>query len=322
MVIPSGEATGTLTITSDLRGPFRTGDQVPICWTASGLSLAADSFEAYLFMDGNQRSVSLGGMGTAGCLPLPLTMPFVSTDSARVGIKIYGTYNRVKWFFSEPFTIRPDARIPDAAPTVALLSPVSGASIAPGSSVPIAWSASDDEGLRSFDVHGSYDGGRTWHVIARDLPGSARSYTWQTAPGSGFASVQVRVVAHDLRFQNSSATNSSGTTPPPATPTPTPAPTLTPTPLPTATATPTPDTVSISRAEYTVSKKQLRVEASSTRSAATLKAYVTATGEYIGTLSSGGNGRYSGQWSWPVNPQNITVRSSLGGTATRSVTAR
>ncbi|HEY0607336.1 MAG TPA: choice-of-anchor J domain-containing protein, partial [Herpetosiphonaceae bacterium] len=141
VVIPSGEATGNLTITSDLRGPFRAGDNVPICWTASGLGLYADSFEAFLFLDGNQRTVPLGGLATPGCLSLPLTMPFVSTDSARVGVKIYGTYNRVKWFFSEPFTIRPDSRIPDAAPTVTLLSPTNGASITPGSVVPITWSA-------------------------------------------------------------------------------------------------------------------------------------------------------------------------------------
>jgi hypothetical protein len=44
---------------------------------------------------------------------------------------------------------------------------------------------------------------------------------------------------------------------------------------------------------------------------------VTATGALIGTLSGG-----RGEFSWPTTPQSITVRSSLGGAATRTVTAK
>ena len=80
----------------------------------------------------------------------------------------------------------------------------------------------------------------------------------------------------------------------------------------------TADTVAIQRAEYTASKRQLRVNASGTSPTATLKAYVTATGALIGTLDNRG-GKYSGQFSWPTNPQNITVRSSLGGSASAPV---
>ncbi|MGH9931202.1 MAG: SBBP repeat-containing protein, partial [Pyrinomonadaceae bacterium] len=82
------------------------------------------------------------------------------------------------------------------------------------------------------------------------------------------------------------------------------------------------DTVAVQRAEYVRSKKVLRVDATSTDATATLKVYVTATGALIGTLKNNGSGSYSGAFSWPVNPQNITVRSSLGGTATRDVTVR
>ena len=82
------------------------------------------------------------------------------------------------------------------------------------------------------------------------------------------------------------------------------------------------DTVSITRAEYRASKRELRIDASSTSSSAILTAYVTSTGQRIGTLANNGNGRYSLQISWPSNPQNITVRSSAGGVASRAVTAR
>lgn len=81
------------------------------------------------------------------------------------------------------------------------------------------------------------------------------------------------------------------------------------------------DTVAIQRAEYDGGKRELRVEATSNNSSAVLKCYVTSTGALIGTLSGSG-GRYSGQFSLSTNPQNITVRSSLGGSATRAVSAK
>jgi trimeric autotransporter adhesin len=88
------------------------------------------------------------------------------------------------------------------------------------------------------------------------------------------------------------------------------------------TVTPRPaDAVSVTRAEYKVSDKQLRVEATSTSGTATVKVYVAATNELIGTLTNDGGGRYRGQFTWPVNPQTVTVRSSLGGVASRTVTA-
>ncbi len=85
---------------------------------------------------------------------------------------------------------------------------------------------------------------------------------------------------------------------------------------------PATDTVSITRAEYDSGKRILRVEATSTSSRATLQVFVTATGQLIGTLSNSGAGQYRGEFSTATNPQNITVRSSLGGVATRSVVAK
>jgi len=82
------------------------------------------------------------------------------------------------------------------------------------------------------------------------------------------------------------------------------------------------DTVTITRAEYDTGQRRLRVEATSTRSTATLQVFVTSTGQLIGTLSNDGGGRYRGEFTWPVNPQSITVRSNFGGQATRTVSVR
>ena len=134
------------------------------------------------------------------------------------------------------------------------------------------------------------------------------------------------------------------TTPPPApTPTPTPNPTPAPTPAPTPTPTPAPpapsptptpaptpsatpapvtDKVSITRAEYNASKRELRVEATSSNSSATLKLHVTSSNALIGTLKGAGRGKYSGQFTLSTNPGNVTARSSLGGVASRSVTTK
>jgi hypothetical protein len=79
------------------------------------------------------------------------------------------------------------------------------------------------------------------------------------------------------------------------------------------------DTVRITRAEYDTAKRTLRVEATSTSSTATLQVFNTGTGALIGTLGNSGGGQYRGEFSVATNPQNITVRSSLGGSATRAV---
>lgn len=82
---------------------------------------------------------------------------------------------------------------------------------------------------------------------------------------------------------------------------------------------PSTDTVRITRVEYESSKRVLRVEATSTSSSATLRVFVSSTGELLGTLSNSGGGQYRGELSASTNPQNITVRSSLGGVATANV---
>ncbi|RMF89970.1 MAG: hypothetical protein D6736_07530 [Nitrospinota bacterium] len=203
LVIPTGDVTANLSITSDLGGKtFHPGEEIPVTWTIDN---PLNTVTAFVFLDGDQRSVSLGG-APAGLGELPLaTAPFFSTDTARIGIRIDGTSNAVKWVFSDYFSIRPDPRIGDTPPVVTLLSPAGGERFVAGTTIPITWMASDDEALRSFDIQASYDGGRTWHLIADDLPADTTSFDWQTAPGTGFPDVRIRIVATDLRFQNSSA---------------------------------------------------------------------------------------------------------------------
>ena len=93
----------------------------------------------------------------------------------------------------------------------------------------------------------------------------------------------------------------------------------------TATLTVTPsataDTVAIQVAQY-ANGGELQVQATSNNSGAVLKCYVTATNALIGTLRNDGGGRYSGKLPWSANPQNITVRSSAGGTAFKVVTVK
>jgi len=82
------------------------------------------------------------------------------------------------------------------------------------------------------------------------------------------------------------------------------------------------DTVRVTLAQYARNKKQLRVDAASSSATATLKVFVTATGELIGALTDAGGGKYTGQFSWPTNPQSVTVKSNLGGSATQAVTLK
>jgi hypothetical protein len=207
LLIPSGDMSGTAKVTTDLTGPFTMGEHSELCYEAHDLDEFFTGVDAFLFLDGDDRVVPLGGLSAAsGCLPIGFDMPYASTDTARIGLRINGTCcNRVRWSFDSYFTVRPDGRLGDGAPAVALTSPAAGDSYEAGAVVPIRWTASDDEAVRSFDVQASFDSGRTWQPIASDLPGSSSGFDWRTPQGQGFTDLRVRVVVKDLRFQNSSA---------------------------------------------------------------------------------------------------------------------
>jgi hypothetical protein len=245
VLVPSGNITGTLTITTDLSGQtFTAGEPIPeIDWTGS---VNAGTITPVMVLESDGAGVQgldLGG----GHGIFTQNFPFVSTDRARLALQVRSNSNDVKWFFAEGyFSIRHDSRLGFQPSVVDLKSPVGGESFPGGSIVPVSWTATASEGLRSFDIQASYDSGRTWHLITQDLPNTAINYDWQLPASSGIPDVRLRVVARDLRFQNSSSTSGpfsitpSGPTPTPtSTPTATPTPTATGTPTVTPTATPT-----------------------------------------------------------------------------------
>ena len=176
----------------------RPGEQYPVCWTIN-------SGNAYLMIDDVDWSFSLGGT-TTNCLSLGLTAPGVSTDLARIAVAhSVGAGGRIRYEYSDYFSIRPDPLIGDAPPAVQILQPLAGTFPSKGT-VPLRWTASDDEALRSFLVQASYDGGRSWNEVVDDLPGAATGYDWKLPKSQGLDDVRVRVVARDLRFQASSDT--------------------------------------------------------------------------------------------------------------------
>lgn len=117
-------------------------------------------------------------------------------------------------------------------------------------------------------------------------------------------------------------TSSGGSVPPPTSTTPAPSPTTptpTKTPAPTATPAPTSDRVSITQASYLTYYHYVYVRATSSSAAATLRVYNGQTGTLLGTLSNNGGGNYSGYVYAAAKPGSISVRSSLGGSATANV---
>ena len=81
------------------------------------------------------------------------------------------------------------------------------------------------------------------------------------------------------------------------------------------------DTVTVTGALYDTARKQLRVQATTTSSDATLQVFVTSTDTLIGSLTKNGT-TYVGKFSWPTNPVKIKVKSSAGGSATKRVRTR
>jgi hypothetical protein len=249
---------------------------------------------------------------------------------------------------------------PTPPPAPALLSPANNARLPLNQSIPFSWSAV--AGAATYEIQFDDSSSFTNPLIAAQTGltqthttqtfTSERRFWWRvrarTAGGinGAWSSVRAFDIKRDApplptptRTPTATSPSSTPTVAPPTstvTPTPTSAPaTATPVPAsPTATrtatsvppsATPTQvatDTVSIQLAEYAAGNAQLRVEATGSNASATLSVYVTSTNTFIGTLRNEGGGRYRGDFSWSTNPQSITVRSSFGGLATRSVTLK
>jgi hypothetical protein len=86
-------------------------------------------------------------------------------------------------------------------------------------------------------------------------------------------------------------------------------------------STPVTDTVTITAAQYSTGRQLLQVKATDSNSSAVLDVYVTSTNTHIGTLKKNATG-YSGKFASATNPQNITVKSNLGGTASANIKAK
>jgi hypothetical protein len=290
ILIPTNDIPGTVQFSMTAGQNFEPGQMMSSVYTTSGINRYLTRVEYYIEdVRGETRKMFGRGASMEG-------LPFYSTDTARYVVSYGDTTNHRKYWYSPLFKIRPNSLLGDPPPVVTLISPAAGASFSPGTIVPTTWSATDDEGVRLIDIVASFDGARTWQPIAVNLPGTTTSYDWQLAPGTGSADVRVIVIAKDSRFQSSSdgstrifSTNGGGTTT---------------------------DTVTIGRATYSTSKSKLQVQASSSAgTSAVLTVYNTATNALIGTLPSTGRGSFRVS----SNPGNITVRSSLGGSASANV---
>ena len=82
------------------------------------------------------------------------------------------------------------------------------------------------------------------------------------------------------------------------------------------------DTVTITKAQYSISGSQLKVNATDSNPAAVLTVKVTSSGEVLGTMQSRGDGTYQLKKVGIANPVNVTVTSNLGGSASKNVQAR
>lgn len=82
------------------------------------------------------------------------------------------------------------------------------------------------------------------------------------------------------------------------------------------------DLVTITRAQYTISRSQLTVQATDSDSSALLTVSVTSTGMVLGPMRGSGNGSYTAKFSNIDNPLNITVTSNLGGSDSAAVRGR
>jgi hypothetical protein len=186
-------------------------------------------------------------------------------------------------------------------PTVSITAPLTGATVSGTTTVTAG--AADNVGVVGVQVR--LDGVN----LGAEVPAAPFTISWNTTTTTN-ASHALTAIARDgagnLTTSAAVIVAVNNALPPPAPPPPPPPPAT--------------DTVTVTRADYTAAQSQLRIEATSTNATATLTAFVTATGATIGTFPKAGGGRLL--LTWPVNPQSVTVKSSLGGTGTRTVTLK
>jgi hypothetical protein len=203
IILPSQSIlNGELTITTNLTGQtFFASDDFPnMHWTGSVSNLPTITPLVLLENEGN----AISGLTVSGSGHFFQPIPNISTDRARLALQVTNNGNNVRFFYADGyFSIRHDPRFGFVPAEVTMLTPMDTQSFSGGSIIPITWTASAEEGLHSFDILASYNAGRTWHPIVKELPPEARSFDWRLPPSEGIADVRLRVVVHDRRFQNS-----------------------------------------------------------------------------------------------------------------------
>ena len=85
---------------------------------------------------------------------------------------------------------------------------------------------------------------------------------------------------------------------------------------------PAADTIGVDRVEYDADKNELRVRLTGSEPSAIFSIYSVATGELIGTITGDGSGEFRAEFSYPVNPGEILIESSFGGSTTANVRAK
>jgi hypothetical protein len=162
---------------------------------------------SYILLENSNIWRALGAWPAPPGCEQPIQIPYVSTDRARI-VTAYSSGQEgssPEYYYSPPITIRPDARVSDAPPTITLQAPQPGAAFPGGSAVPLRWTASDDESIHAFHIQASYDGGRTWSFIATNLSPATTAFNWRLPSSNGIPDVAVKVIAIDHRFQDTSA---------------------------------------------------------------------------------------------------------------------
>lgn len=233
------------------------------------------------------------------------TVPNVSTKQAVVKITATDVFGNVNSDVSDtPFTIVGSAPLPHPTPSLSVFT-LQPPSIDGGQSVQayVQLSTVAPSGGAVVSLPSSSAAASLPSTLTIPAGSQSNIALVTTKAVSTTTAVTITAAYAGVTLSRTLTMNPSAATPPPPPP-----------PPPSATG-----TVSVTRAEYTAAKRELRVEATSTNASATLKAYVTSTNALIGTLTNGG-GKYSATFSGVASsPGTVTVRSSAGGSAVRAV---
>ena len=87
--------------------------------------------------------------------------------------------------------------IDQSAPVVHVIAPNGGETWPTGSLQTISWTGSDPEGLTSFDLAYSTNGGASYPNAIATVPGTETSFAW-TVPSTPGTAIRVRVTGHDV----------------------------------------------------------------------------------------------------------------------------